>query len=241
MRSNRYSAQFGKHEIVFSLKRSERKTLRLVVTPDLAVTVTAPPHSSLDEIRAAVAKRGAWVLRQQERLAEYHPLPVPHRYESGETFTYLGRQYRLRVNQGAQICAKLIGRFLRVTVPDTPAHEAVRRQVDGWFRTHAEAVFTDCVEKCLEVTRRHGIGEPPPVMVRVMKRRWGSRSAAGRITLNVALVGVPKHCIEYVIMHELCHVKHHNHSCDFYRLLTRCMPDWQVRKTCLDKWGLPLP
>jgi len=107
-------------------------------------------------------------------------------------------------------------------------------KLDVLERYHPLPAPKSYMEKCYAIASRHGISEPV-LMIRTMRRRWGSCSPKGRITLNLNLVRAPVHCIEYVIMHELCHMKYHNHSRAFYSLLTRCQPDWRHRKEILDK------
>ena len=103
-----------------------------------------------------------------------------------------------------------------------------------WYRTHARDTFQRRMEFCHGVARRYGI-ERPQITLRRMTRRWGSSSGNGRILLNTELVKAPVHCIDYVIMHELCHQKYPNHSPSFFRLLARCLPDWESRKERLER------
>lgn len=223
---------YGERRIPYRLKRSGRKRLRIVVKPDLTVTADAPHVFSDEEVTEAIQSKARWVARQVDSFAEFHPLPTPHRYVSGETLAYLARQDRLKVAEGDRAPAKLRGRYLHVAVADRRDREAVRRSIERWYRGRAEDVLRRYLERCMEVAGRHGVREPM-LVIRDMRTRWGSCSAAGRLTLNLKLVQAPVHCIEYVIMHELCHLAHHDHSPAFYRLLTRCMPDWEVRREVL--------
>ena len=224
--------RFGAREICWQLCVMNRKKLRIVVRPDLSVRADAPDQFSEEEIIAAVQSKAGWIVRQLDSLADFHPLPTPHRYIGGETFHYLGRQYRLRVDEGKAEPAKLRGRFLHVLVQEKSDAKSVQAALDDWYRQRAADIFGRYLDRCLKVAKRHGAVEPV-VAIRKMRTRWGSCSAAGRITLNLHLVQAPVHCIEYVVMHELCHLVEHNHSHAFYRLLTRCMPDWQKRKAVL--------
>lgn len=233
-----YSFSYGSRTIGFSLTRTDRKRLRIVVKPDLAVRVVAPLNAKDEDILKGVQGKAAWIARSLDHLKEYHPLPSPKQYISGESFTYLGRHYRLKVFNGEPAPAKLKGGYLEVTVLDKKDIKTVRKAVDHWFRIRADDVFNKHVKTCQQVASRHGIPNPV-ISLRKMRTRWGSCSSKGRVTLNLNLIQVPVHCIEYVIMHELCHLKHHNHSPAFYRLLSRCMPDWKQRKAVLDKIALP--
>jgi predicted metal-dependent hydrolase len=232
-----HTLHFGGRDISFSLQRSKRKQLKIVVTPELRVEVYAPDTATDDQVHAAVTKKAFWITQKLEKQRTYHPLPTPRQYVSGESLVYLGRQYRLRVVKGAQKPARLLGRHLTVQVKDVSNRQVVKRAVDAWYLERVRQTISRCLEKCQAIAGRHGIPEPR-LMIRNMQRRWGSCSPAGRVTINRKLVRVPVHCIEYVIMHELCHLKHNNHSRAFYGLLTRCQPDWRQRKAELDRFRL---
>lgn len=223
----------GGQTIRCPVTRSRRKHVRIVVAPNLSVTVRAPLRARIEGIRQAVERRAGWIVSAREKMEKHHPLPSPKRYVSGETIVYLGRQYRLKVGSGGPSAARLSGAFLYVA-PSGDGGAGVKALVEGWYAARAEDVFRRYMLRCLERAQRHGVPEPR-VKIRRMKRRWGSCSSSGTVTLNLKLVQMPVHCIEYVMMHELCHLVHHDHSPRFYSLLTRCLPDWRARKEVLDR------
>jgi predicted metal-dependent hydrolase len=145
----------------------------------------------------------------------------------------LGRQYRLRVTKGSPLSVKLIGRYFEIVTGDRAETEAVRRQLETWYRRRAKEVFAQHIEECLKSSYFRNLDQPN-WSIRRMKRRWGSCTKQGSILLNLLLIQASPLCIDYVISHELCHLIHHHHDTDFYRLLSRVMPDWQSRKRKLE-------
>jgi predicted metal-dependent hydrolase len=132
---------------------------------------------------------------------------------------------------------KLAGRFFEIVTPDKSDTAAVRKQLDAWYRRHALKVFGDSLECCMSSSYFRKLASPH-WSIRHMKRRWGSCTKDGTILLNLLLIQASPRCIEYVITHELCHLIHHNHNADFFRLLDRVMPDWRERKRKLETQGL---
>jgi len=122
---------------------------------------------------------------------------------------------------------------INVGLVDMTKKERVRPLVTAWFRARAEAVFGEVFAAWTERAERHGI-EPQGFQIRKMANRWGSCTAEGHILLNSELIAAPLMCIEYVVVHELCHLKEHNHSNAFYRLLKAMMPDWERRRERLN-------
>jgi predicted metal-dependent hydrolase len=230
-----YVVQFGSETIPFTLEMHQRQRLSISVHPDRRVTVLAPAGCSLADVLTRVHKRAAWITKQRAYFAPFHPLPPAKRYVSGETHLYLGHQYRLKLHRAAAESVKLMGSYLHVTT--THDHDAlqVQRRLDAWYRHHARGIFHTRLLRCLDDAPSLRM-LPPTIIIRRMSRRWGSCTKAGNILLNLDLIKTPLYCIEYVIMHELCHLCVHNHSRGYYRLLSRCMPDWERRKVRLDSY-----
>ncbi len=229
-----HEVKFGDKRIGFRLRRSERRTLAITVQPDLGVVVTAPHKAALENVLAKVRKRAVWIKRQQRYFSEFLPPTPPRRYVSGETHRYLGRQYRLKVVEADTAEVKLRGRFIWVHTPRKADTARVRELVEGWYLAHAKERLT---RSFAESVARMGtrMANAPRMQVRRMRKRWGSWTQGGGVRLNPELVKAPSLCIDYVVMHELCHAVHGNHGKKFYELLRRMMPDWEQRKARLER------
>jgi predicted metal-dependent hydrolase len=233
VKAGKRTIQFGRLKIPYSLTFSARKHLKISVFPDAFVDVDAPENRSIAEVERALKKRARWIIRQQAHFERFQPLPAPRRYVSGETHRYLGRQYRLRIRQGSSLEVKLVGRFLWVSIAPRSEPVLIATAVQSWYREHAGAVFERRLKVCYERAKQYDL--PLPILrIRKMKTRWGSCGKNDTIILNPELIRLPTPCIDYVITHELCHLRVHNHNRDFYALLARCMPDWMSRRERLN-------
>jgi predicted metal-dependent hydrolase len=236
--AGRYLLRYGSLAIPFDLRQTERATLKIDIHPDQRVEVFAPANKSLESILARVERRAGWIAKQWRFFEQYQPTQPARRFVSGETHVYLGRQYRLKVTRGPVSQVKLSGRYFWVQHSDPNDTTAIARLLEEWYVAHAMALFKARAKAWIARSRALALRDCPTLAVRAMSRRWGSCSKRGTITLNVDLVKVPLPYIDYVIVHELCHLKIHNHSPAFYRLLTRVMPDWRERKERLEGFGV---
>lgn len=235
--STRHQVKFGSQTIEYELIFMPRKTLAISVHPDLTVTVKAPDGTKLEDIEKKVHSRSKWILNQQRLFEIYLPDVPPRKYVSGESHRFLGRQYRLKairipVNETEQF--KLSRQFLEVYTHDTNPSR-VRELVEEWYRSQAEQIFQDRLTTCYGKLSREKVPFPN-IIIRRMQASWGSCSAKGTISLNIKLIQVTKEYIDYVLIHELCHLKYLHHEPEFYKLLSRIMPDWKRKKEKLDRF-----
>ncbi len=227
------SFKFGRKVIDYALLVSNRKTLEISVYPDQTVVVKAPASAELSAVENKLQKRAGWICRQIEYFRQFEPRPQPRSFVSGETHLYLGRQYRLKIVSGDKDSVKLIrGKFL-VSFRENLEPEKIKTMLKSWYKEKAQQQFNDSLNRCWQKFRLSGL-KKPQIIIRRMSKRWGSLSANGLINLNPELIKAPKECIDYVIMHELCHLRHHNHSPAFYRLMAALVPNWQKIKTKLE-------
>lgn len=230
------TVRFGSRTFKYSLKRQERSDLKITVHPDLTIEVCAPQDKPDSDVEAKIVAKGAWILRQQMRFETLQPVPNPKRYVSGETFRYLGRQYRLRLRTAVKPHVAIRRPFLVVEHADLDDCSRTESLVLDWYRARAMAMLPRYAEEVRSdyPSLRTGIHE---VRIRRMRRRWGSCSPQGIITLNPELMQASPACIEYVIVHEMCHLLELSHGHRFHRLLSELMPDWQARRDRLNRGG----
>ena len=223
--------KYGDREIAYAVEFCRRKTLEISVMPDSAVQVRAPQGATLEAIAQKVQKKAPWIVEKQNWFAKFPKAPPPRQYLGGETHLYMGRRYRLKIEKGKERLVKIDGGFIRVVSADI--HPAtIKKILDQWLRARAKAQFEKVFLACL--ARFSPSSAPVRLQIRDMKTRWGSLSKGGILTLNIKLIAAPKECIEYVVVHELCHLKYPNHDKKFYRLLETRLPDWEKRKQKLE-------
>ena len=165
------------------------------------------------------------------------PFITPRQYKSGESHFYLGKQYQLKVihDDTKPQGVKLLRGKLEVNALDANL-ESIQSHLKEWYRDRAKVIFEVRLQRILE--QALWVGDKPEIRLVTMRTQWGNCSPSGVLTLNPHLVKAPTICIDYVILHELCHLAEHNHSDRFYQLLTQVMPDWETIKERLDNMAV---
>lgn len=233
MKSNKAILPFGSKTIAYTLRYSDRKTLGITVTPEMEVIVTAPQAAAFDQIEAKLLKKAPWILKQLSYFLSFHPKTPTRQYLPGETHLYLGRQYLLQVVQARTSEVKLRAGKLEVHSPDTSPQQ-VKALVLAWYRQRAALKFNEVAMPLIQRFEKYGV-VPTELRLQQMPTRWGSCTPKGKIILNPELIKAPRPCIEYVIVHELCHLIYRDHTARFIALQTREMPDWAKWKDKLER------
>jgi predicted metal-dependent hydrolase len=223
---------YGSTTISYELSYSKRRSLEIAVHPDRTVVVKAPEGIDPGVIDTRVKRRARWIKRQIRYFAQFEPRTPKRMYIGGESHLYLGRHYRLKLEKSGfnQVLLKN-GYFYIHTTDFASGH--IAQLMDKWYRERAAHYFARVLDQCWEEFRQNDVLDPGIKIMR-MKKRWGSLTQTGILTLNLDLIKTPKECIEYVVVHELCHLLHHNHGPGFYQLLDRLLPDWVKRKHKLE-------
>lgn len=233
-RFERVVIKYGEHAIPVEVVYEERNQLAITVRPDMTVEARAPIGSDPERVSNKLNTKARWIWQQLNQFEKFQPLQPPREYVAGETHLYLGRQYRLKIDQNEVERVRLIGPFFMVETTDPKDSEQVRALMLEWYQAHAKEIIRRRLAPLWLAVKRYG-AQRPEIRTQWMKQRWGSCTPGGVMTINVELVKAPVHCVDYVLMHELCHLVHPNHSPEFYRLLTILMPDWEKRKARLER------
>lgn len=233
----KHEIEFGKNTIEFNLKRKNVKNINLNVRPDMTVVISANKNVPLQFILDFVKEKAPWIIKNLQHFKKTQP-EVIHRekeFVSGESFRYLGKQYRLKVEESNEEYIKCIRGFIFLYVKDKNDEQRKQKLFNKWIRNRANIVFNESLNKMYPLIEKYRISKPK-INIRQMKARWGTCIIdSNKIILNFDLIKAPKYCIDYVVLHELIHFKYRNHDDEFYSFLTALMPDWKQRKKILDE------
>jgi hypothetical protein len=211
----------------------------VTVAPPGEVILIAPTGTSVERLDGIVRSKARWIASRVRLVQSAAPAPSPREFVSGESFLYLGRQYRLDVLSSPETPRVRLERGrLRVSVPATAGGKrakAARAALMEWYRDHARARLLERVQWWAQ---RIGVPEPK-VLVREQERRWGSCSASA-VRFNWRIVQAPTRLVDYVVAHELVHLLHKHHGRAFWSALGQVLPDYERRRADLRQVGASL-
>ena len=214
------------HDFAVEVVRTSRKKTVAIKIIEGRVQVIAPRRLSQKRIDELVVRKASWIAEKLRTQSEIISVK-PKEYVSGESFIYLGKTYRLKLTQNDAGEIKLRqGQFVLgvdKTFSDEQRACSVKQQLARWYQDHAEQRLR---EKIAHYSAIVGV-EPRAVIVKSYRSRWGSCSIHGDISFNWKIIIAPHRIVDYVVVHELCHMHQHNHSRKFWECVERVMPDYQ--------------
>ena len=222
-------------EIEFKVIYSRRRTLGISVLPDSSVIVRVPYLTSFKTISRIVKEKSGWILKHRDSYRKPHTSALNRLYVSGETHLFHGNESVLKIKKSGKSYIRFYDNTIELGTEKTDDSIAIRKLLYKGYKNEALIYFPELLNKVLR-EHENQMFKPTGLVIRTMKRRWGSCSNKGIITLSTELIKLADLYIEYVIIHELCHLKHHNHGTRYYKLLSVVFPEWKTVRKELRKY-----
>jgi predicted metal-dependent hydrolase len=207
---------------------SKRRTIAVVIEHDGSVTVRAPLRISAKAIQDFVEKHAGWLEKKQAEMNSKVPEPIKQ-YQPGENFLFLGREYSLDIVQGQHKKLILDDHFKLAA----SARENAELVFQNWYRKQALQIITERVKYFADQYQFHFAR----IRITSARTRWGSCSSKGTLSFSWRLILTPMETIDYVVIHELAHTVHQNHSKRFWALVEKIMPDYKDLRKRLRLYG----
>lgn len=221
------------YKIVFSNRRS----ISIVLHPVKGITVRAPYRTSLNTIEKFVFQKAGWIQKTLDKYKSAKNLNENKRIADGEKVIFMGREYELKVVNSSQDHITLHDNIIEIGVSDENDHHMIRIKLNRWYMNKAGEIIPGRIKEIINKYDTYAFN-PTGIRIRKMKSRWGSCNSKGRLTINSELIKINAALIDYVIVHELCHLKCHNHGSEFYRLLRSLVPDYKALRKELRAYHL---
>lgn len=230
--------EFENKNIEFDLIYKKRKTLSILVDIDGTVKVTAPLRASKEEIFKIVKSKGAWILKKQDEIRNIYKNKVVREFKSGGAFMYLGKNYALIIdfNKDIKNISIELTKDELVIKTNTYNEEKIKLEIEKWYRKKT-------LEKAAERVKyyeKYFSLSPKEIKAKEQKLRWGSCTYDNKLLFNWRIVMAPIKVFDYIIVHEMCHMEHKNHSKEYWNRVKRVLPDYKNEVKWLKENGINL-
>lgn len=231
--------QYGSTNLEYHIKRSKRiKTSELIVDSD-RIEIRTPLNKSLQDTRNIILDKADWILRKQKQYQETIQEIIIPSFEENFTLPYLGKNYRLKIkkNQPTNTMRFVNGEFVvDITTSDTNEERKlqIRELYEDWLKRMAQKILKRRVDT---YAQKVGVNVQEISVKNSLKSRWASLTKKDSINFNMHLIKAPQEVIDYIILHEICHLKIRGHSHRYWALLYRYMPNYHDKIERLNKNG----
>lgn len=229
---------YGTTNIAFEVIFKNRKTMEIAVEPPYIITVTAPIGTKEEEIIRSVESKGSWIIKKLYSFKHMNYKPINREFVNGESFMYLGRNYSLQIEVDPSIKKPEVklyrGKFL--VKSRSKDAEIIKNSMEEWYRDRAKEI----IEQRVSYYQRFFNVVPKGIKIKEQKKRWGSCTLNNELLFNWRCIMAKSNALDYIIVHEMCHIYHKDHSKNFWDLLASVLPDYEIRKEWLKNYGIKM-
>ncbi|MBP9690998.1 M48 family metallopeptidase [Candidatus Woesebacteria bacterium] len=229
------SFTYAGREFSCEVDQKWRRSLSIQIRPDGSVLVRAPKIIPLFLVQKQVEEKAAWIYKKVLYFEKHAHTKAPKTYQEGEVHTFLGEKYTLKTVIGENDSVVLNDGTITITSKRI-SPVIVKSLLSAWYHEQGVKILYERFELACRMFQDKGI-VPASLSYKPMKGKWGYCTHDNHISLSPELVKTPLECIDYVVYHELCHVKHHDHGSKFHALQKEMLPDYRLRKKKLDAYG----
>lgn len=227
---------YGTTNIAFDVIFKKRKTMEIAVEPPNNIIVTAPIGTKEEEILKKVESKGSWIIQKIYSFKHMQYRHIEREFVNGESFMYLGRNYSLQIELDLSIKKPQVklyrGKFI-VRASDK-YEENIRKAMELWYRNKSKEV----IEYRIKYYSRFFDKKPTSIRIKEQKKRWGSCTLKDELLFNWRCIMAKTNAIDYIVVHEMCHMYYKDHSKEFWELVGSVLPDYEIRKEWLKNYGV---
>jgi predicted metal-dependent hydrolase len=228
--------EYGTTNIAFNVVFKNRKTMEIAVEPPDIITITAPIGTKEEQIIEKVKGRGSWIIQKLYSFRHMHYQPIPREFVNGESFMYLGRNYSLQIEIDLKVKKPEVklyrGKF--VVTSNNKYEENIKRAMEEWYRDKAKEV----IERRVKYYQKFFNVIPINIKIKEQKKRWGSCTSKNELLFNWRCIMAKSNALDYIVVHEMCHMYYKDHSKNFWELVASVLPDYELRKEWLKNYGI---